>query len=111
LLLCLLLLQLANSVQLSHIVGHSDAGIPLHECLMCGPTIVLQSNASKGDLAYCRACQGEYRLEAETEKHKYKLTPTGVKGSAKDLGSQPDEVLIARLINNQPKRFSILNIQ
>ncbi|ACT48684.1 HD-GYP domain-containing protein [Methylotenera mobilis] len=97
------LLQLADSDQLSHIVGHSDEGIPLHDCLMCGPTIVVQSHAKKGDLTYCRACQGEYKLEEVTEKSTFKISPTGAKGSAQDLVSKPDETLISKLINESAK--------
>jgi HD-GYP domain-containing protein (c-di-GMP phosphodiesterase class II) len=101
-----ILLQLENSEELSHIVGHSDEGIPLHECLMCGPTIVVQSNAKTGDLAYCRACQSEYKLEDETSRNKFKVAPTGAKGSAEDLISKPDLMLISRLINTSAKAIN-----
>lgn len=48
---------------LHHIVGHSDEGIPLHECMMCGPTLVLRRDQQAGEHIYCRSCSGEYVTE------------------------------------------------
>jgi HD-GYP domain-containing protein (c-di-GMP phosphodiesterase class II) len=89
-------IALAEHAELRHIVGHSDEGIPLQECLMCGPTIVLQRGTEAGDYAYCRACGGEYRVEGEGEARL--VVPTGGKGDAAALEPRPDEALIARLV-------------
>ncbi|WP_231383653.1 HD-GYP domain-containing protein [Methylobacter luteus] len=35
-------IELARSGELDGIIGHSDIGIPLHECPICGPVVVVQ---------------------------------------------------------------------
>ena len=89
--------QLGESAELHHIVGHTDEGIPLQECLMCGPTIVMQRDSVAGDNVYCRACGSEYRLEGATPE----LHPvlTGKRGSASALEPEPDHDLIARSVS------------
>ena len=54
---------LGRQGELDHIVGHSDEGIPLHECVMCGPTLVLRKGQNAGEHVYCRSCAGEYVTE------------------------------------------------
>ena len=88
------LIALGERAELRHIVGHSDAGIPLRECPMCGPTVVVQRNARAGDLVYCRACGGEFKLADDGSA----LVPTGARGSAAALEPEPDEALIVRLV-------------
>jgi hypothetical protein len=89
--------KLGESAELHHIVGHTDEGIPLQECLMCGPTIVLQRDSVAGDNVYCRACGSEYRLEgAAPELHP---VLTGKRGSASALEAKPDHDLIARSVS------------
>ena len=90
---------LADGEALHHIVGHSDAGIPLRECLMCGPTVVVQRRQTVGAKVYCRACGGEYELAAGTPE----LTPTGAHGGAAELEARPDEDLIADLVKTSAK--------
>lgn len=87
---------LGDSAALRHIVGHSDEGIPLQECLMCGPTVVLQRDSHAGDHAYCRACGGEYKVEGSDGA--LQIVPTGAAGSAAALEPKPDELLIARVV-------------
>jgi HD superfamily phosphohydrolase YqeK len=41
---------------ISHIVGHSDEGIPLIDCLGCGGTIQVKRTSKSGDKAICRCC-------------------------------------------------------
>lgn len=89
-------IRLGENAELNHIVGHSDEGIPLRDCLMCGPTVVVQRNATAGDAVYCRCCGGEYRLE--TDGAGLQPVPTGAKGSAADLEPVPDDALIGRLV-------------
>jgi len=93
--------QLGESAELHHIVGHTDHGIPLQECLMCGPTIVMQRDSVAGDQVYCRACGSEYQLEGEAPM----LHPvlTGRKGSASALEAQPDHDLIARAVSESAR--------
>lgn len=81
---------------LDHIVGHSDAGIPLHECVMCGPTLVVRRGQQAGEHVFCRSCTGEYI----TENVDGRLTtrPTGRMATPQDLEPQADNELIARLV-------------
>lgn len=90
-------LTLADSDALRHIVGHTDEGIPLQTCLMCGPTIVVQRDAKDGDSAYCRSCGGEYRVHGKATQAS--VTPTGAKGRPSQLEAAPDVGLIQRLVN------------
>lgn len=88
-------IALGNSHALSHIVGHSDDGIPLQTCLNCGPGVVVQRDSVMGDLAYCRNCGGEYKVEGAAPL--FSLVPTGIQGRPVDLEPRPDEDLIKRL--------------
>ena len=67
------LLELAERGQLAGIIGHTDSGIPLHECPVCGPTIVVHSHDKPGDHVYCPRCGNE----AVLEKAHAGLIPTG----------------------------------
>lgn len=48
-------IELGRAGRLAHVVGHSDNGIPLHECPMCGPTLVRHRESRPGDRLYCRS--------------------------------------------------------
>lgn len=87
---------LGRAGHLDHIVGHSDAGIPLQDCMMCGPTLVLRRGQAAGEHVYCRNCGGEYRIEAGDRGTV--AVPTGRVGSARDLEPEADIDLIARLV-------------
>lgn len=89
-------LALGVAGELDHIVGHSDAGIPLHECLMCGPTLVLRKDQVTGDHVYCRNCTGEYLVE--NKEGVLATTATQRMASAKDLEPEVDTDLIARIV-------------
>lgn len=92
---------LGRAGRLDHIVGHSDEGIPLQECVMCGPTLVLRRGQKAGDHVYCRHCGGEY----VTEDHDGALAAvaTGRMGSAKDLEPEADTVLIANVVRESAR--------
>jgi hypothetical protein len=89
-------LALGKDGMLDHIVGHSDEGIPLQECLMCGPTLVLRQGQQAGEHIYCRSCTGEYATSLEAGKLVAK--PTGKTGRPQDLEPDADNELIARLV-------------
>ena len=88
--------QLGRAGALDHIVGHSDEGIPLRECMMCGPTLVLRKGQSAGEHIYCRSCTGEY--VTEEREGQLVVTPTGRMGSPRDVEPEADVELIARLV-------------
>ncbi|WP_217495325.1 HD-GYP domain-containing protein [Shewanella sp. MEBiC00475] len=90
-------IELGQQGLLDHIVGHSDEGIPLHECMMCGPTLVITRNHQSGDHIYCRSCTGQYSIDNSNGK----LTshPTGNTGTPEQLSLQTDPELITRMVN------------
>jgi hypothetical protein len=62
-----LLIDLGNEGELDHIIGHSDDGIPLGQCHVCGPTLVISKSKKPGDKVYCSSCAAEFQLtEGET---------------------------------------------
>jgi len=88
----LLFIGLADNAALAHIVGHSDQGIPLQCCAMCGPIVVRPRQARDGDTLYCPACHSEYTLAGE------QLLATGRQNAARALAATPDTDLIGRLV-------------
>lgn len=87
---------LGKAGALHHIVGHSDEGIPLHECMMCGPTLVLRKGQQAGDHVYCRSCTGEYVTALEDGQ--LVTQPTGKMGKPQDVEPEADNELIGRLV-------------
>jgi len=81
---------------LNHIVSHSDEGIPLHECMMCGPTLVLRKGQAAGEHVYCRNCSGEYLTKMDEGKLVTK--PTGRLGRPQDVEPEADIDLITRFV-------------
>lgn len=90
------MVELGQSGALDHVMGHSDDGIPLHSCPMCGPTLVLRREHQAGDRVYCRACCGEFELGAGRAGFGVKMT--GKRGLATDLEPEADPDLIARTV-------------
>lgn len=84
--------DLGRAGQLDHIVGHSDEGIPLHECAVCGPTVVLKKGQAAGEHVYCRSCAGEY--VTERREGLLVIASTGRLGAPKVLEPEPDTALI-----------------
>lgn len=89
-------LALGHAGALDHIVGHTDHGIPLQECPLCGPTIVVRRHQHDGDHVFCRHCGGE--AVVGHEHGEICAIPTGRKGSAKDLEPEADLDVIGELV-------------
>ncbi len=53
----------ASGDALRHIVGHSDHGIGVVTCPMCGPTITVSRTQANGSQVTCCNCTGIYQLE------------------------------------------------
>jgi HD superfamily phosphodiesterase len=77
---------------LDHIVGHSDLGIPLQDCVMCGPTIAVKRSHAMGTHLYCPSCTAEYSVARPHGK--FEITPTGKTGSPAELAPQVDSDVI-----------------
>lgn len=99
-------LSLAETGMLEHIAGHSDDGIPLQSCVMCGPTLVLTRVSAAGDLVHCRSCGGEYRVTA-SPAGPLGIEPTGRKGDARALEPAADIALITRTVQAVVSRVSL----
>ncbi|MBV1790664.1 HD-GYP domain-containing protein [Marinobacterium sp. D7] len=88
--------ELGRAGQFECVVGHSDDGIPLQECPMCGPTVVVRKEQKPGEHLYCRNCGGEFELKLDQSR--LVALPTGNCGAAADLEPDADHALIARAI-------------
>lgn len=82
--------------RLDHVLGHSDDGIPLQSCPMCGPTLVLRKNSKAGEKIYCRNCTGEFEIKKGDQC--LVATPTGHQGRPADLEPELDDELIQRTV-------------
>lgn len=89
-------IELGKTGALDHVMGHSDDGIPLHSCPMCGPTLVLKAGHKEGDHIYCRNCGGQFVLT--TKNDGFKALPTGAQGNAENLVPDADPLLIERTV-------------
>lgn len=97
-------LALGRRGLLDHIAGHSDDGIPLQNCIRCGPTLVQRREQVAGDAIFCRNCGGGYRLEHDHDGRLLKAVPTGRMGSAADLEPAADTALIDRFVQDAALR-------
>lgn len=89
-------ITMGQAGQLDHVMGHSDDGIPLQNCPMCGPTLVLRKGQHAGEKIYCRNCTGEFELKEGD--HELIATPTGHQGRPADLEPDLDAELIQRTV-------------
>ncbi len=78
------------------IVGHSDHGIPLQECPVCGPTIVVRRDQRDGDAVYCRNCGNQATIERKADH--LRVRPTGRQGSPSELQPEADFDIVDELV-------------
>lgn len=89
-------ITMGQAGQLDHVLGHSDDGIPLQSCPMCGPTLVLRKSSKEGEKIYCRNCTGEFEIKEGDQC--LVATPTGHQGRPDDLEPDLDDELIQRTV-------------
>ncbi|MCX7067929.1 MAG: HD domain-containing protein [Methylococcales bacterium] len=92
-------IALGRAGELNTIIGHSDAGIPLHSCPMCGPVVVVKREQKAGDAVYCRVCGDGFHLAGNND-HVLQLEPTHKKGTPADLIVDIDYPLLDQLVEN-----------
>ena len=92
---------LGEAGELDHIVGHTDEGIPLYDCVMCGPTLVRRRTQGAGDHVYCHACTGVYVL-AEQEGG-LTAVQAGRTASPAELEPEADTDLIAQVVRDSAR--------
>lgn len=101
-----LFLELGEAGKLDHIVGHSESGIPLHDCPMCGASIVIRRHQHEGDHAYCRACGAETSIRIVNGDAV--IEATGQRGTPAQLEPDVDTDLVRELVKESA---SLLNQQ
>ena len=99
-------IALGEAGLLDHIAGHSDEGIPLQHCMMCGPTLVVRREAQAGEDIFCRSCGGEYHLEKGDNGQPHAV-PTGRMGDPAALEPEADTDLISRVIQSAVARAPV----
>lgn len=97
-------IKLGEAGHLDHIVGHSEPGIPLQHCPMCGPTIVVSRHHRSGDHVYCHHCGGE--AEVRREGIRLSIAPTGRRGAIKDLEPEIDNSLLDDLVRESSRHLA-----
>lgn len=78
------------------IVGHSDEGIPLQHCPVCGPTLVRTRSARTGHHLGCPACTARFTW-TDTEQG-LRALPTGAYAEAEELEPTLDRAQIEALV-------------
>lgn len=96
-------IKLGEAGLLDHVIRHSEPGIPLQYCPMCGPTIVVSRHHDTGDHVYCRHCGGE--AEVKREGAKLSIVPTGRRGNIKDLEPEIDNSLLDDLVKESSRHI------
>lgn len=91
-----LFIEVGRQGDLSHIVGHSDLGIPLQACVMCGPIIAIPRAHPIGVNVYCPACTREYAVQKTGTR--WSITPTGHTGSAANMAPTVDPDVLADIV-------------
>lgn len=93
--------QLDQNGILDEVIGHSDEGIPLRECPMCGPTLTIYRHHQETDHIYCRNCGGEFILQQNQQQ--LFANSTGKRGKPADLEPEIDHQLIYEIVQQSVK--------
>lgn len=88
-------LALGQAGRLDHIIGHSEPGIPLQHCGVCGPTIVLTGHSREGDQVYCPSCTMTYVVGRKDGS--LSVTPTGQTDPVAARQPRADEAMVYRM--------------
>lgn len=96
--------ELRDGGDLSHIIGHSAAGIPLVTCPVCGPVIAVQRTARTGDTVFCRSCKG--KLVLHQIKDSYEAEMTGMTNNPVDLQAEINSAAIDDLMKEYAGEFA-----
>lgn len=97
-----LLIELGDAGALDHIIAHSDEGIPLLTCPVCGPTIVRRHDQHAGDHLACPSCQGAFRLDSDNQALYLERQAT-----ASELELVPDRELITNLVQGWARQYQM----
>jgi HD-GYP domain-containing protein (c-di-GMP phosphodiesterase class II) len=87
------------------IVGHSDAGVPMVRCPVCGPVIAVSAHVRDGDTVYCRICGSAHRLHRDGDT--FVVEPLARRGSAHELRPCPEARPIEAFLSQAPASVTI----
>jgi DNA-directed RNA polymerase subunit RPC12/RpoP len=99
---------LSDAGGLDHVIGHSDSGIPLLSCPICGPTILVRDEQNEGDPAYCRNCGGKFALKMRDSGIEAALI--GGPAPPAELEPEADNALIARTVKEAVAAIPIADL-
>ena len=93
-------IELGRKGELDDIIGHSDSGIPMRDCPMCGRVVTVNRNLKDGDAVFCRVCGNGHHVLFNPKTSL--LEPTGdmQRGMPTDLIADIDHTMLAKLIDN-----------
>lgn len=94
-----MLIELGDAGELDHVIAHSDEGIPLLACPVCGPTIVRRSDQPAGSQLACPSCQGAFELGIDDQ-----ATFLNRKATASELEVVPDRSVINALVSDWARK-------
>ncbi len=101
-------LRLGEAGALDAIIGHSEPGIPLQACPMCGPVVVVRRDHRHGDEVYCRHCG--MGLVVDRSDGGLEVHPTGKRGTPANLEPEADHALIDELVSQVSARLTLAQV-
>ncbi|HPH95828.1 MAG TPA: HD-GYP domain-containing protein [Anaerolineaceae bacterium] len=96
-------LEMGQTEQLNHIIGHSGEGRLMVLCPACGPVIAISLNAAEGDLIVCPGCTGVHRLHRQGET--FVVEWTGKEDPT--MTPQPDPETIEDFVKMAPREIEV----
>ncbi len=94
-------IELGKEGHWDHIALHSEPGVPLQSCPVCGPVIVIRRDLQAGEHIYCPACTNE--IEISFSNKVVQLKPTGKLGTPSQLVPIIDRQLLIETIEDHLK--------
>lgn len=95
-------IALGEAGEFDHIILHSQPGIPLRDCPLCGPVIVVGRTLRAGDYVHCPVCGTRVRI-ADAGLN---VSATGESGRAEDLEPTIDADLVEAMIADAAPHLS-----
>lgn len=90
----LLFIKHGRQGEWDHIVGHTEDGIPLGDCPVCGPVLVRTNETKEGDQLTCPACLAEFNWQKKSDE--WLAVPNGQR--ALFALNQPNTNVIEQLV-------------
>lgn len=89
-------IALGEAGELDHIIGHSEAGIPLQACGQCGPIIAVPRRVGDGATIHCPSCAMGYTVTRQGSA--LSIAPTGVVSPVTARQPVPDNDLVDDMV-------------